>query len=88
MADGDQSLLDFVRAYRVATEKACVESIASYRTIKRMRTLRDVIGDKAEIIRISLTKGMDADTRNVVMSRLKEDSNMSGNVWAKAFGNI
>ena len=88
MADGDANLLDFVRAYRIACEKACVESIASYRTIKRMRTLRDVINDRAEIIRISLTKGMDTDTRNVVMSRLNEDGNMAGNVWARAFSKI
>lgn len=88
MAGGDQELLDFVHAFRVATEKACVECVCSYRTIDRIAKLKTVCKNLAEVLESSLTKGMDVDTRKMIINRLDEDSTMSTNTYAKAFKKI
>lgn len=88
MADGDTELLSFVHAFREATEKACVECICSYRTIDRVEKLKNVVKDLSSVLEMALTKGMDKDTRNVIIARLDEMPAMSGNVYVKAFKNI
>ena len=88
MANGDDDLINFVHAFRSATEKACVECICSYRTIERISKLKGIVKNLAEVLEMSLTKGMDKDTRNVISSRLREDNSMNGNEYAKAFYKI
>lgn len=88
LSGGDNELLDFVRAFRTATEKACVECICSYRTIEYITKLRDKITEKPMLLSMTLTKGMDQDTRNMVYSNLKEIAGMEANAWAKAFAKI
>ena len=88
IAGDDTELLDFVHAFRDATDKACVECICSYRTIERVSKLKGIIKNLSEVLEVSLTKGMDKDTRNVVAARLDECPSMSSNVYAKAFKKI
>lgn len=88
IAGDDTELLDFVHAFRDATDKACVECICSYRTIERVSKLKGIIKNLSEVLEVSLTKGMDKDTRNVVAARLDECPSMSSNAYAKAFKKI
>ena len=87
MAGGDQDLLDFVHGFRAAAEKGCVECICSYRSIDRIAKLKTVVKDLSAVIEMSLTKGMDKDTRNVIWANMNE-AGLSSNVYAKAFHKI
>ena len=88
MSGGDKELLDFIHGFRTAADKACVECICSYRTIERISKLKTVIKDLSQVLESSLTKGMDKDTRNVIIQRMNEDSALSDNVYVNAFKKI
>lgn len=85
ISGGDTELLDFVHAFRDATEKAGVECLCSYRTIERIVKLQSVMKDLKEVVETSLSKGMDRDTKKVVKTRLDENPGMANNRYAKAF---
>ena len=85
IADGDNELIQFCRAFREATDKAGVECLCSYRTMERIKKLSTVMGKLEDVIETSLTKGMDQDTKKTVETRLNEDPSMSTNKYAKAF---
>lgn len=85
IADGDNELIQFCRAFREATDKAGVECLCSYRTMERIRKLSTVMGKIEDVLSVSLTKGMDQDTKKTIEVRLDENPGMSGNKYAKAF---
>ena len=74
--------------YSPAIEEAGVECLCSYRTIDRITKLESRIKRLEDVLDMSLTKGLDTDTLNVIRSRLKEDSGMENNKYAKALGKI
>lgn len=88
LALGNVELLDFVHAFREATDKAGVECLCSYRTIERIAKLESRIKKLEDVIDMSLTKGLDTDTLNVIRSRLKENSKMTANKYFKAICKI
>ena len=65
LADGDTALLDFVRTFRKVTYKAGIKCIASYRTIERVKKLKDLFNLK-EVLKMSLTKGLRTDDLNII----------------------
>lgn len=85
ISEGDEELVSFAHAFREATDKAGVECLFSYRTIDRVRKLAKVMSKLQEVLEVSLTKGMDQDTKKVIQSRLDENPQMSGNKYAIAF---
>ena len=85
IADGDNELIQFCRAFRTATDKAGVECLCSYRTMERIKKLSAVMGKLEDVLETSLTKGMDQDTKKTIDVRLDENPAMSANKYAKAF---
>ena len=65
LADGDTALLDFVRTFRKVTYKAGIKCIASYRTIERIKKMKDLFNLK-EVLKMSLTKGLRTDDLNII----------------------
>lgn len=67
LADGDTDLLDFVRTFRKVTYKAGIRCIASYRTIERVKKMKDLFSLK-EVLKMALTKGLRSDDLNIIKS--------------------
>ena len=65
LADGDTNLLEFVRTFRKVTYKAGIKCIASYRTIERIKKMKDLFSLK-EVLKMSLTKGLRIDDINII----------------------
>lgn len=65
LADGDTDLLDFVRTFRKVTYKAGIKCIASYRTIERVKKMKDLFNLK-EVLKMALTKGLRTDDLNII----------------------
>lgn len=65
LADGDTALLDFVRTFRKVTYKAGIKCIASYRTIERIKKMKDLFNLK-EVLKMALTKGLRTDDLNII----------------------
>lgn len=76
----DAELLKFFRTYRSACEKCGVNSIASYRSLKRLDKLKATL-DKTMLLKTSLTKGMEKDDLRTLLS----DISPLNNEWSKAF---
>jgi len=72
LANGDNDLLDFVRTFRKVTYKAGIKCIASYRTIERVSKLKELF-DLAEVIKMSLTKGLRQDDLNIIKKGFKDE---------------
>lgn len=81
---GNTELLDFVHAFRDATDKAGVECLCSYRNIDYISKLETRMKKLDEVLDVALTKGLDIDTLNVIRSRLKENPAMESNKYYKA----
>lgn len=85
---GNKELLDFVHAFRNATDKAGVECLCSYRNIDYITKLENRMKNLSDVLDVALTKGLDVDTLNVIRSRLKEEPGMDSNKYSKAFNKI
>lgn len=79
MAGGDSDLVSFAHDFRKATTAAGVSCLFTYRGLKRLRKFSGYM-EKADAIRIGLTKGLPADDIRMVYNRLEN----SGNPWAAA----
>lgn len=60
MSNGDQTLVDFANDFRKAVEKCGTSCLCTYRDIKRLAKFTAYM-DKADAIRIGLTKGLNSD---------------------------
>lgn len=65
LADGDTDLLEFVRTFRKVTYKAGIKCIASYRTIERVKKMKELFSLK-EVLKMALTKGLRTDDLNII----------------------
>lgn len=85
MTRGNEDLVAFAHSFRDATEKAGVECLCSYRAIYMIDRLEHELGDMKEILEATLVKGMDRDALHTLQVRLREDTAMNANKYAKAF---
>ena len=79
IAQGDKELVSFAHDFRKAVEKIGCHCLFTYRDIKRLRKFTAYM-EKAEAIKIGLTKGLAKDDIRLVYSNLVNQSND----WAKA----
>lgn len=84
MSDNNIELVDFCHAFRDITEKAGIESLFSYRTLDRISKLEKVLPNLTEILSISLLKGMDPDTLEILCAQFRNKDSMSKNKYAMA----
>lgn len=71
LADGDTDLLEFVRTFRQITYDCGIRCIASYRTIERIRKMKDLF-DLKEVLKMSLTKGLRIDDIKIIKKALSD----------------
>lgn len=79
MCGNDSALVDFAHDYREAVKACGVSSLCTYRDIKRLHKFTAYM-DKAEAIRMGLTKGLPGDDIRMIYQKMKNP----GNVWAEA----
>ena len=79
IAQGDEALVDFIRAFRKATQEAGMKVLATYRSMERIKKLDGFMTCK-ETLKICLTKGMCKDDMNIVVSSMRDKLD-SGNKY-------
>lgn len=69
MARGDESIVAFSYAYRKAAKKAGINTLCTYRALKRMATFTEFMS-KAETLETSVLKGMSADDIRIIANNI------------------
>lgn len=72
LAQGDDELLEFIRAFRKATETAGIKHLATYRSIERITKLRDVMGVK-DVLKICLLKSLSNDDMRIINEEMRSE---------------
>lgn len=83
ISNGNRELLDFIYDFRRAVATAGANVITSYRAVKRMAKMEDVLGLN-EMMDTCLIRGMDVDTVTRIYSNLSNKSNK----YARAFKEV
>lgn len=73
VANGDKELADFCRDYRRAAKKAGLKIIVSYRAIKRLAKMVQLL-DLKDALETCLTKGLEKDDIKIVCRELRTSS--------------
>lgn len=73
LAQGDEELLHFIRAFRRTTENAGIYCICSYRTIERIKKLEGLFEIK-EILKMSLIKSLNVDDVQMIKNNIDDES--------------
>lgn len=68
-AMGNKDLLEFIRDFRKASEKAGINTVTSYRSINRIAKLHKALGI-TETLRTCLIKGLERDDINMIKSSM------------------
>lgn len=79
LSNGDEDLVNFVHEFRKALSATGINSLCTYRAIKRLSKF-DKYMDKTDALRIGLIKGMSDD--DVIL--LNKNVKLSNNIWAKS----
>ena len=69
MANGDEELVQFCEAYRRIADESGIEVIVSYRAIKRLAKMMQLL-DLNEALDTCLTKGLGKDDLNIIVAKL------------------
>lgn len=70
MANGDNSLVEFAHAYRDAAKKAGINTLLTYRGIKRLSKFSAYM-DKAESLKVAVLKGMPRDDLTIICGAIE-----------------
>lgn len=70
MANGDKSLVEFAHAYRDAAKKAGINTLLTYRGIKRLSKFSAYM-DKAESLKVAVLKGMPRDDLTILCGAIE-----------------
>ena len=81
ISENDTELLDFIHAFREATEKAGINCLATYRAIDRLHKMSGY-KTKEKAIKQGLTKGLPADDCKIIYNNMNDCYN---NNWKEAF---
>lgn len=87
MARDKKALVNFCHLFRQITETSGIECLFSYRTLDRIAQLEEVIPNLSEVLEISLLKGLDKDTVNIIKSELEKSLEGRSNRYAQAIIN-
>lgn len=71
VARGDEELCKFARSFREATQSCGIKCLFTYRSIDRIASLKSIDDDLADILHISLTKGMRRDDVHILNAELR-----------------
>ena len=80
-AGNDEDLAKFARTMREAAKKCGVDMLITYRAIKRLHKLADVIG-REDALRGGMLRGLDRSDMETLISETK--NTLSGNIWFNA----
>lgn len=73
LANGDNELCEFIRAFRKATNKVGIKHLATYRSVERISKLANTM-ELSEVMRIALLKNLTKDDINVITHTMKENN--------------
>lgn len=68
---GDEELCKFARTFREATQSCGIKCLFTYRSIDRIASLKSIDDDLADVLHISLTKGMRRDDIHILNTELR-----------------
>lgn len=80
IANGDIELVDFVRAFRSACVEAGIKHLATYRSIERIRKLRDCM-DVQSALKMCLIKSLCKDDMRVIVSSMRDKCDASNKYY-------
>lgn len=84
MANGDAELVEFIKAVRVAIDKANLTYLATPRASKAIKALQAVFNDDAKALRLGLCSGWDAqDTRTIMNAMTGVEDNRYFKIFKK-----
>lgn len=84
MANGDGDLVEFIKAVRVAIDKANLTYLATPRASKAIKALQAVFNDDAKALRLGLCSGWDAqDTRTIMNAMTGVENNRYFKIFKK-----
>lgn len=70
LANNDNELCEFIRAFRRATNEVGIKHLATYRSIERITKLLGML-DLPEVLRIALLKNITSDDLNIIKNAMK-----------------
>ena len=83
IAKGDEELVDFIDNFRKQTEKSGLVFVASYRSIKRIVSMKGVLPLK-QVMKECFIKSMADDDLKIILDNLSENLSLNENVYFKA----
>ena len=83
----NDALIDFAEAFRKVCDDAGIECLCSYRAMDRISKLEKVM-KLPRVMEISLLKGMDKDTRNIIKEKMKNQQGMITNAYYEALAKL
>ena len=84
MANGDAELVEFIKAVRVAIDKANLTYLATPRASKSIKALQAVFNDDAKALRLGLCSGWDVqDTRTIMNAMTGVENNRYFKIFKK-----
>lgn len=84
MAEGDAELVEFIKAVRVAIDKANLTYLATPRASKSIKALQAVFDDDTKALRLGLCSGWDAqDTRTIMNAMTGVENNRYFKIFKK-----
>lgn len=81
----NSDLVGFAHAFRRATDEAGVECLCSYRAIGMIAKMEKQFNNIADVMEAALVKGMDRDAMHIIQQKIRDNSAMSANRYAKVF---
>ena len=81
IARGDEELVDFIDAFRKQTERNCLVFVASYRSLKRIVSMRDVLPLK-QVMKECFLKSMAEDDLKNILNNMRDG--MNENIYFQA----
>ena len=85
MANGDGDLVEFIKAVRVAIDKANLTYLATPRASKSIKALQAVFNDDVKALRLGLCSGWDAQDTRTIMNAM---TGVQNNRYYKIFKKI
>ena len=84
ITNNNEPLVDFAESFRDVCDDAGIECLCSYRALDRISKLEKVADSLSGVLEISLFKGLDNDSRNIIIEKLKNKPGMAGNKYCNA----
>ena len=83
VTNNNEPLVEFAEGFRKVCDDAGIECLCSYRSMERISKLEKLM-ELPVVMEIALLKGLDVDSRTVILEKLRGIAGMTGNRYANA----